>query len=88
MHSRVYAVMQRRLWRSGINLRSCCRPLMHLCMNAFTFTGKNAKAHTDLQTLQNNANSILKSSLLIFLRCFNVTFIFHLVLLLDIFAFN
>lgn len=61
---------------------------MHLCMNAFTFTGKNAKAHTDLQTLQNNANSILKSSLLIFLRCFNVTFIFHLVLLLDIFAFN
>lgn len=57
-------------------------------MNAFTFTGKNAKAHTDLQTLQNNANSILKSSLLIFLRCFNVTFIFHLVLLLDIFAFN
>lgn len=61
---------------------------MHLCMNAFTFTGKNAKAHTDLQTLQNNANSILKSSSLIFLRCFNVTFIFHLVLLLDIFAFN
>lgn len=57
-------------------------------MNAFTFTGKNAKAHTDLQTLQNNANSILKSSSLIFLRCFNVTFIFHLVLLLDIFAFN
>lgn len=57
-------------------------------MNAFTFTGKNAKAHIDLQTLQNNANSILKSSSLIFLRCFNVTFIFHLVLLLDIFAFN
>lgn len=57
-------------------------------MNAFTFTGKNAKARIDLQTLQNNANSILKSSLLIFLRCFNVTFIFHLVLLLDIFAFN
>lgn len=57
-------------------------------MNAFTFTGKNAKAHTDLQTLQNNANSILKSSSLIFLRCFNVTFIFHLVLLLDIFAFD